>query len=118
MKFTVRRASLWDDKKSPCSEAKRDSIVCVETRTFLSPEEFDERFAKKEGKWLSVGTNHRTNENGWIIRDNGMVDVWSIEINTFEELINFCNKYGSILIENEQFNQSYKKILIYDDYIE
>ena len=118
MKFIVRRVSEWNDEVSPCEEAKRDSIVRVETRTCLSPEEFDERFAKREGKWLSVGTNHRVNEKGWIVRDYGLIDVWSVEINTFEELMNFCDKYGDIVIGQYMWNNAYKEILIYDDYIE
>lgn len=118
MKFTIRRASAWDDETAPCEEAKRKSIVRVETRTCLSPEEFDKKFAKREGKWLSVGSNHRIEENGWISRDNGMVDIWSIEINTLNELMEFCKKYGDVVIGNNMWNKSYKEILIYDDYIE
>lgn len=118
MKFIVSRTSVWDDEKSPCEEAKRDSVVRVETRTLYTPEAFDERFAQKEGKWLSVGTNHRVNEKGYITRDNGMIDVWSVEFNTIEELIEFCNKYGSVVIEDYMWNKAYKEIEIYDDYRE
>ena len=118
MKFTVRRANKWSDEDICCEEAKRDSIVRVETRTCFSPEEFDERFSKSEGKWLSVGKNHRVNEKGWITRDNGMIDVWVVEINSFDELINFCDKYGDIVIGKCMWNNAYKEILIYDDYIE
>ena len=118
MEFIVRRASEWDDEKSPCEEARRDSIVCVETRTIHTPEEFDVRFANREGKWLSVGANHRVDKNGWITRDNGMIDVWFVEINTLDELMKFCEKYGDIVITNSIRNETYKKILIYDDYIE
>ena len=116
MKFTVRRASVWGET-SPCEEAKRDNIIRVETRTCLSPEEFDERFGKSEGKWLSVGENHRANEQGWITRDNGTIDVWSMEINTFDELMAFCDKYGDIVIGECMWNNAYREILIYDDYI-
>lgn len=118
MKFTVSRASVWHDEDIRCEEAKRDSIVRVETRTCLSPEEFDERFAKQEGKWLSIGSNHRVDEKGWITRDNGMIDVWSVEIDTLDELMEFCEKYGDIVIRNCTWNKAYKEILIYDDYIE
>ena len=48
MKFIVTRTSGWKD--SPCEEAKRDSIVRVETRTLCSPEEFDAKFSNREGK--------------------------------------------------------------------
>lgn len=118
MKFIVRRTSIWDKEKSPCEDAKRDSIVRVETRTLYTPEEFDERYAHREGKWLSVGTNHRVNKEGYITRDNGMIDVWSVEINTLEELTEFCGKYGSIVIEDCMWNETYKEIEIYDDYRE
>lgn len=118
MKFIVSRTSAWGDEKPPCEEAKRDSIVRVETRTLYTPEEFDKRFAQREGKWLSVGTNHRVNEKGYITRDNGTIDVWSVEFNTLEELIEFCDKYGSVVIEDYMWNKAYREIEIYDDYRE
>lgn len=118
MKFVVSRTSQWGDEIAPCEEAKRDSIVRVETRSCLSPEEFDERFAQREGKWLSVGTNHRVNEKGYITRDNGMIDVWSIELNNLEEIASFVDKYGEIVIGADLHNQDCKYIEIYDDYRE
>ncbi len=118
MKFIVYRTSSWGRDMPPCAEAKRDSIVRVETRTCLSPEEFDKRFAKQEGKWFSVGANHRVNEKGYITRDNGTWDVWSIEINSLEELVDFVNKYGEIVIGFDYNNKEYKYVEIYDDYRE
>lgn len=118
MKFIVTRTSVWNDEKSPCEEAKHDSIVRVQTRTLYTPEAFDEKFAKQEGKWLSVGTNHRVDEKGYITRDNGMVNVWSVEFNTINELVEFCNKYGDVVIQNCMWNKAYKEIEIYDDYRE
>ena len=118
MRFIVTRTSVWDDEESPCKEAKRDSIVRVETRTLYTPEEFDRRFAKREGKWLSVGTNHRVDERGYITRDNGTIDVWSVEFNAINELIEFCNKYGDVVIQNCIWNKAYKENEIYDDYRE
>lgn len=118
MKFTVRRASVWHDEDIFCDEANRDTIVRVETRTCRSPEEFDARFSKQEGKWLSVGKNHRVNEEGWITRDNGAIDVWSVELDTLDELMEFCEKYGEVVIQDCMWNKAYKEILIYDDYIE
>ena len=118
MKFTVRRASKWHDEDICCDEAKRDSIIRVETRTLRSPEEFDAKFSCLEGKWLSVGKNHRINEDGYITRDHGMIDVWSVEINTLDELIEFITRYGDVVIRDCMWNEAYKEILIYDDYIE
>lgn len=45
-------------------------------------------------------------------------NVWTIEINTLEELINFTNKYGRIVIEEYWLNNRYKEIEIYDYYRE
>lgn len=117
MKFIIRRASIWGDE-SPCEESKRDTIIRVDKRTFRSPEEFDEICGEKEGKWFSVGTNHRIDENGCIVRDCGTIDVFSMEINSLEELMKFCEKYGDVIIGNYYFNDDYKEILIYDTYIE
>ena len=120
MTFIVERASRYgcDGEQTPCDGAYLGSIIRVETRTLHTPEEFDDKFSKFEGKWISIGTNHRINKNGWITRDRGTVMVWFIEINTIDELIEFCNKNGDVVIEDCAWNTSYKKILIYDDYIE
>lgn len=117
MKFIVRRASERGSD-FPCEESKRDNIVRVDKRCFHSPEEFDERLARSEGKWFSVGENHRIDKSGYIARDIGMTNVFSMEINTLDELIKFCDKYGDVVISDCYFNNDYKEILIYDDYIE
>ena len=118
MKFIVSRTSIWDNDVSPCEDAKRDSIIRVQTRIFHTPEEFDAKFAKTEGRWLSIGTNHRVNKNGHITRDNGTIDVWMVEFNTLEDLVGFCNKYGDVVIDDCIWNDAYKHIEIYDDYRE
>ena len=117
MIFVVSRVSDCSDD-APCEEAKLRNIVYVETRTLCSPEEFDAKFSKSEGKWLSVGTNHRLNDKGFITRDNGFVPAWTIEINTLEELITFNEKYGNIVITEHYRNRAYKEIEIYDWYRE
>lgn len=118
MKFIVSRTSSWYRENSPCEDAKRDKIVRVETRSLKNPEDFDERFSRVEGKWFSVGSNHRVNEHGYITRDREMMDVWSVEFNTLDELVEFCNKYGDVVIEDCMWNKAYKEIEIYDDYRE
>ena len=116
MKFIVKRASQWGDAK-PCDEVNNEAIIYVDTRCLFSPEEYNERHIG-ERKWLEAGSNHRYNSKGYIQRDRGTVDVWIIEINTLDELINFINKYGPIVIRDYNGNENYKEILIYDDYIE
>lgn len=120
MKFIITRTSEWDDDCSPCEEAKRSQVVRVETRTLRTPEEFDKKFAAREGAWLSVGTNHRTGKDGYICRDREMMDVWTVEVNSIEELIALSRKYGEIIVGNHYLssNDEYPTLEIYDDYRE
>lgn len=120
MKFIISRTSDYGDYSSPCEEAKEDQVVRVETRTRYSPEEFDKKFADREGSWLSVGTNHRIGRNGYICRDREMMNVWTIEINSIEELIALSRKYGKIIVVDHYLsvNDEYPTLEIYDDYRE
>lgn len=52
------------------------------------------------------------------IYNQSTIDVWSVEINTLEELIKFYEKYGDIIIKHCLWNKSYKEIEIYDGYRE
>lgn len=119
MKFIITRTSEWGDS-SPCAEAKRDRVVRVESRTFRSPEEYDKKFAAREGAWLSVGTNHRIDRDGYICRDREMMDLWTIEINSIEELVALSRKYGEIIVADYYLNANdeYPTLEIYDDYRE
>ena len=119
MKFIITRTSEWGDS-SPCAEAKKEQVVRIETRTFHSSEEFDKKFAGREGCWLSVGTNHRIGRDGYICRDREMMNVWTVEINSIEELIALSRKYGNIIIADHYLNvnDGYPALEIYDDYRE
>lgn len=119
MKFIIRRTSVWGNS-SPCVEAKEEQVVETETRTLHSPEEFDKKFADREGSWLSVGTNHRIDRNGYICRDRKKMNVWTIEINSIEELIALSRKYGEIIIADHylNINDMHPTLEIYDDYRE
>lgn len=50
--------------------------------------------------------------------DNNTLNVYSIEINSLEELMDFYNKYGKLVIRKNIFDSVSNEILIYDDYIE
>lgn len=119
MKFIISRTSERGDS-SPCAEAKKGKIVRIETRPLHSPEEFDKKLAKREGSWLSVGTNHRIGKNDYICRNREMMDVWTIEINSIEELVALSRKYGEIIITDHylDINDEYPTLEIYDDYRE
>ena len=43
---------------------------------------------------------------------------WFIDINTLEELINFKNKYGELVLQNSIYNEDIIVIEIYDTYRE
>ena len=90
----------------------------MDRRTFRTPEEYDERLAKRDGKWLSFGTNHRI-ENGRIVRDAGTEDVWGIEINSLEELMAFKKEVGEELVIGISYlDERTPSLEIYDDYRE
>ena len=107
MKFIITRTSDYGDCSSPCAEAKEDQLVRIETRALYSPEEFDKKFADREG-------------NGYICRDREMMNVWTIEINSIEELIALSRKYGEIIITDHYLNDNdeYPTLEIYDSYRE
>ena len=119
MIFEVTRTSSWEEENPPCDGCIRIKYTRVETRTLGSAEEFDKRFGAREGKWFSVGSNHRFNNKGYITRDREEVDSWGIEINTLEELMEFKNRVGEELVIRSSWNNpEFPTIEIYDDYRE
>ena len=91
----------------------------VEVRCFSSFEEFDKRFSRIEGNWLSKGVNHKMSKNR-IQREfpNG-AEGHFIEINSIEELLEFQRKVGSELIITSAINnESIPAIEIYNYYRE
>lgn len=84
-----------------------------------TPEEFDAKFGKREGRWLENGTNHRINEDGYITRDDGLKETWGIEINSLEELMAFKKEVGEdIVISTSYIDKTTPVLEIYDDYRE
>lgn len=62
---------------------------------------------------------NRINERGYIQREFPNDSIgWFIEINSLEELMNFKNRYGDIVITNCWENQNITEIEIYDTYRE
>lgn len=118
MLFQVTRTSLWGDTK-PLNNCIPIKLKNVDIRTLRSPEEFDERLAKYEGKWLNVGTNHRINQKGYITRDMGFVEKWGIEINSLEELMTLKDMVGhDLVLTTSHIDKETPEIEIYDDYRE
>ena len=116
--FEVRRTSGWNDK-CPYEKCIPIKLTSVETRTLKTPEEFDTKFSKSEGKWLEVGTNHRVNKQGFITRDRDEKDTYGIEINSLEELMDFFNKVNEEIVLRKSWIDNRTPCLeIYDDYRE
>lgn len=45
-------------------------------------------------------------------------EFWTIEVNSLEELVDFKNKYGDIILQDSIRVKGWSEILIYDGYIE
>ena len=117
MIFQAIRTSAWEEK--PWDNCIPIQLTRVETRTLHTPEEFDMRFGKREGKWLEKGTNHRINARGYITRDMELVDGWGIEINSLEELMGFQEAVGEeLILRTSWIDNKTPCIEIYDDYRE
>lgn len=43
---------------------------------------------------------------------------WTIEVNSLEELMDFKNKYGDIILQDSINVKGWSEVLIYDGYIE
>ena len=96
MLFEVRRTSCFNDEECPCEKCIPIKLVKTETIKLKTPEEFDTKFSKLEGKWLEVGFNHRINEQGFITRDRE-VEVYGIEINSLKELNHILTSENFVL---------------------
>jgi hypothetical protein len=115
--FEVIRTSCTD--KCPYEKCIPIKLTRVETRTLNTPEEFDAKFSKREGKWLEVGTNHRVDEQGFITKDRDEKDTYGIEINSLEELMDFSNKVNEeIVLRKSWIDNKTSCLEIYDDYRE
>ncbi|MCH5210421.1 MAG: hypothetical protein J1F01_05590 [Oscillospiraceae bacterium] len=126
MLFEVTRTSRNYDYEIPHPKCKKITRVYTQVRNFTSPEEYDNwcrenrwLIRKNEFPWLEFGTNHRYNENGCIMRDNGTSDTWGIEINSLEELLDFQRSVGeSIILQISDIDKKTPCLEIYDDYRE
>ena len=45
-------------------------------------------------------------------------EFWTIEVNSLEELVDFKNKYGDIILQDSIRVEGWSEVLIYDGYIE
>ena len=112
MEFKISRSGDFNDKK-PVDKAYRKSFLKVDVRTTDSFEEFDAKFGKREGTWLSKGVNHRIDKDGNIARDfpNGATG-WFIKVDTLDELVKMIEIYEGVTIEPDYYNEDILEIVI------
>ena len=117
MEFLLTSTSGGDENRIPNAVIKK--YTKREVRTCSTFEEFDKRFSRREGTWLSKGVNHKTSK-GRIQREfpNG-AEGHFIEINSIEELLEFQREVISeLIITSATDNESIPAIEIYNDYRE
>ncbi len=117
MEFFIRSTSGRVENKISNTTIKK--YTKREVRTCSTFEEFDKRFSRREGTWLSKGVNHKTSK-GRIQREfpNG-AEGYFIEINSIEELLELQKEVRSeLIITSATDNESIPAIEIYNDYRE
>lgn len=121
MEFKISRTSMWFEEK-PCDKAYKKEIIKQDERGFKSFEDHDEKLLR-EGKWLEKGFNHKILppnkrfEKEHIYREF-KTKVWTIKIDTLEELLELFNTYGELIIKSSFENDNIYEIEIYDDWRE
>lgn len=119
MKYIVSRTSQWDDEIKPCEESFKSSYIRIDERNTDDPVKIGRYKGNKElanKDWYGEGKNHRV-ENGHIKRDYND-ETWFVEINDLQQLNEFIDKYGDIVIQKSYNNPEIFEIEIYDDYRE
>ncbi|MDU0882045.1 MAG: hypothetical protein E7B02_10770 [Streptococcus salivarius] len=117
MEFLLTSTSGEVEKQIPNTTIKK--YTKREVRTCSTFEEFDKRFSRGEGAWLSKGVNHKTSK-GRIQREfpNG-AEGHFIEINSIEELLELQKEVRSdLIITSATDNESIPAIEIYNYYRE
>ena len=119
MKYIVTRTGQYGDGK-PCEEASLEHATRIDYRTCKTIEEAKMKPWIKQ--WHEGGINHRE-ANGMIACHSLTKSViWTMEINTIDELLKFIEQHGEVVIG--EYYVSYIehpgiiRIEIYDGYRE
>jgi len=113
MEFIIERSST---SNKPCKEAIPRDATHIDRRTVKTLKEAKSKEWGKE--FFERGVNHRE-EFGMVARDLDGRKIYVINIGTLEELIAFSEKYGQIILGEEDSYKGYKYSLeIYDGYRE
>ena len=117
MEFLLTSTSGGVETRIPNTTIKK--YTKREVRTCSTFEEFDKRFSRIEGTWLSKGVNHKTSK-GQIQREfPNSAEGHFIEINSIEELLELQKEVRSdLIITSATNNESIPAIEIYNYYRE
>lgn len=115
MKFMVTRTSLLGREKCPVEGAKRERFVRIDERTANDPKKIPAHKGT-DGDWYEKGSNHRV-EKGHIKRDFED-EAWFVELGSLEDLLNFVDKNGEVVVGWSMWNSGIRSLEIYDDYRE
>lgn len=116
MDFIISKTSNYLSNEPPCKGAIKKLFPVFHVRT-VTEEEYNKKFSHVEGLWRSKGFNHTVTEEGYIKRQEPDQEQWCVELNTLEELIDFYNTHGDLIIKSN-FASGTPEIEIYDDYRE
>ena len=117
MLFQVKRVSTRNNEK-PYDKCFPITLIRTEVRKFTTFETYD-KASGVQGKWLSVGKNHRVTEEGYIARDFEVEGLWGVELNSLEDVLNFKEEVGEdIILSTSVTDNKTPCLIIYDDYIE
>lgn len=114
-KFIVKRTSLgWHDDVKPCEEAKEESVTSYDCRT-LPVKSMQKKFPDADFSDFEDYT-FKSGIKG--CRRVFYKNVYTIEIDSFEELMSFIKKYGAVVILSKSLDCDLQTIEIYDSWRE
>lgn len=113
MKFIITRASLIQRAIKPCEEAVKDKATKI--MALSCPYTLEEAKKNKYLKGFFDKTKNIRKEGHLFVGESkDKVDVWVININTLEELIEFSNKHGTVAILKSEYKEIPYNIEIID----
>jgi len=113
MKFIITKASLIQKTIKPCEEAKKDKATKI--MALCCPYSLKEAKNNKYLKGFFEKTKNIRKEGHLFVGESKeKLDVWIVNINTLEELIEFFNKYGTIAILQSEYREIPYRIEIID----
>ena len=110
MKYIISRASECNEEIKPCEGAVLETLVA--TNTYVSEE------APGYYKAKLNPNNFNFREEDGKFKCDFYKNLWTIEINSLEDLMKLYDKYGDLIIQDSIWCENIPEIKIYDDYIE